>query len=136
MEKGSFPKPTEDDVAWFDSLLPDRPDVWRKPMFGNLAGFANDAMFFCLLGDRIAVRLDEQSREELVAEPGAEAFAPMNGRVMKEYAVLPPAWRDEPETARAWVERAADYAATLPPKPAKAAKAAQATKPAKPAKKG
>lgn len=119
MEKGSFPRPDEADVAWFDSLLPDQPGVRRKPMFGNLAGFAGDAMFLCLFGERVAVRLDEAARAELLAEPGAEPFEPMPGRPMREYVVLPEAWRDDPERARAWVARSVEYAAALPPKPAK-----------------
>jgi TfoX/Sxy family transcriptional regulator of competence genes len=119
VEKGSFPRPAPGDVEWFDALLPDHPDVRRKPMFGNLAGFVGDAMFLCLLGDRVAVRLDEQGRDELLVEDGAEPFVPMPGRPMKEYVVLPPAWRDQPERAAPWVERSVAYAATLPPKPAK-----------------
>jgi len=128
VDKGSFPKPTERDVEWFDALLPDRPDVRRKPMFGNLAGFVGDAMFLCLLGDRVAVRLDEPGRTELLTEDGAVPFVPMPGRPMKEYVVLPPAWRDEPDQAAAWVERSVAYAATLPPKPPKPAKGKAASK--------
>jgi hypothetical protein len=30
-------KPTDDDKAWFDDLLPTDPNVLRKPMFGQLA---------------------------------------------------------------------------------------------------
>ncbi|HYT09321.1 MAG TPA: TfoX/Sxy family protein [Mycobacteriales bacterium] len=116
MEKGSFPRPSAGDVEWFDSLVPDRPEVARKKMFGNLAAFAGDAMFLCLFGDRVAVRLDEPARAELLAQPGAESFEPMPGRPMKEYVVLPSGWRDEPERARQWVERSAEYAAGLPPK--------------------
>ena len=123
MEKGAtFPKPSDADVAWFDALFPERPDVRRKPMFGQLAGFANDSMFLCLFGNRIAVRLDEKSREELLGVPGTEPFAPMGERVMKEYVVLPQAWRDQPELATRWVERSADYAAALPPRAKKPAK--------------
>jgi len=116
MEKGSFPKPTGDDVAWFDALLPDRPGVSRRAMFGNVAGFAGDAMFLCLFGDRVAVRLDGPGRAELLAQPGAEPFEPMPGRAMTEYVVLPQAWRDDPAQAREWVERSAAYAATIPPR--------------------
>jgi TfoX/Sxy family transcriptional regulator of competence genes len=116
MDKGGFPKATGDDISWFDTLLPDRPGVTRKAMFGNVAGFAGDAMFLCLLGDRIAVRLDDAARAELLAHAGAEPFEPMPGRAMKEYVMLPPAWRDDPARAREWVERSAAYAATIPPK--------------------
>jgi TfoX/Sxy family transcriptional regulator of competence genes len=116
VEKGSFPRPGAGDVEWFDSLVPDRPEVTRKRMFGGLAAFAGDAMFLCLFGDRVAVRLDEPERAALLAEPDAEVFEPMPGRPMKEYVVLPSQWRDEPDRAREWVERSADYAGTLPPK--------------------
>jgi TfoX/Sxy family transcriptional regulator of competence genes len=121
MEKGSFPRPTDADRAWFDELLPARPGVTRKAMFGNVAGFAGEAMFLCLFGDRIAVRLEEPARAELLAEPGTEPFEPMPGRGMKEYVVIPAAWRDDPARAREWVERSAAYAATIPPKKKRAA---------------
>ena len=116
MADSGFPRPGESDIAWFDELLPQRPEVERKPMFGNLAGFAGGTMFLCLFGDDVAVRLDEAGRAELLAEEGAAPFEPMPGRPMKEYVVLPAAWRDEPERARRWVERSADYAVTIPPK--------------------
>jgi hypothetical protein len=48
--------------------------------------------------------------------PGAEPFEPMPGRVMSGYAVLPEAMLGEPDAVRAWLERAHDYAATLPAK--------------------
>jgi TfoX/Sxy family transcriptional regulator of competence genes len=116
VEKGSFPKPSEADVAWFDALLSADPGVTRKAMFGNFAGFVGDAMFLCLFGDRVAVRLDESARAELLAETGTEPFEPMPGRGMKEYVVLPAAWRDDLPRAREWVERSAGYAATIPAK--------------------
>lgn len=120
MEMG---KPTEDDKAWFDRLLPEHPDVTRRPMFGNVAGFANGNMFLCLFGQVVAVRLDEAGRAELLAEDGAEVFDPMGGRPMKEYVLLPPKWRDDDERSAAWVQRSLDYTLTLPPKqPKKKAK--------------
>ncbi|MGH8971365.1 MAG: TfoX/Sxy family protein [Actinomycetes bacterium] len=116
MEKRSFARPTEADVAWFDALLPDLPGVSRRKMFGNVAGFSGDAMFLCLFGDRVAVRLDEDDRARLLAEPGTEQFEPMPGRPMREYVVLPGTWRDDPARAHEWVGRSAAYAATVPPK--------------------
>ena len=35
-------KPSEDDKAWFRSLLPEEAEV--KPMFGNLGAFVNGNM--------------------------------------------------------------------------------------------
>lgn len=124
MAPGGFPKAGPDDVAWFDELLPPRPEVERKPMFGNLAGFAGGQMFLALFGEQVAVRLDEAGRDGLLAEEGAEPFEPMQGRPMREYVVLPLSWRDTPERAKPWVERGLAYALSLPPKPKKAKKRA------------
>jgi TfoX/Sxy family transcriptional regulator of competence genes len=109
-------KPTEEDFAWFDRLLPEHPGVTRKPMFGNVAGFANGNMFLCLLGPTVAVRLDEAGRAELLTHDGADLFDPMGGRPMKEYVTLPPAWRDDDDRAATWVQRSLDFTLTLPPK--------------------
>lgn len=122
MDAGGFAKPTEADREWFAQLLPDHPDVSRRPMFGNLAGFVGGNMFLCLFGSDIAVRLEEDERTELLAEAGAAPFEPMPGRPMREYVVLPPDWRDEPARAAEWVDRSLEFARTLPPKQPKKAK--------------
>lgn len=119
MGKGAFAKPTDEDKAWFARLLPEHPAVTSRPMFGNLGGFVNGNMFLCLFGQVAAVRLGEQDRAELLAESGAQPFEPMPGRPMKEYVLLPPAWRSAPdgdERAAAWVQRSLDHTLTLPPK--------------------
>lgn len=43
------------------------------------------------------------------------AFEPMPGRSMKEYVVLPTAWRDDTRSDE-WVHRSLGWAWTLPPK--------------------
>jgi TfoX/Sxy family transcriptional regulator of competence genes len=101
---------------YFDAVLPDDPRILVRPMFGNLAGFVNGNMFTGVFGDTIFVRLDEGGRTELLAIPGAEPFEPMAGRPMREYVVLPEAWRQEPERTRTWLARALEWAGELPPK--------------------
>lgn len=101
-------------------------------MFGNTASFVNGHMFAGTFGSDIVVRLPEDERARLLAEPGAAMFAPMAGRVMREYVVLPRAWRDTPEKARPWTASALTWASQMPPKPAKkkaAPKAARAAAP-------
>ena len=115
-------KATDADKAWFDTLLPEAPDVTRRPMFGNLAGFVNGNMFLCLFGEDVAVRLGEDDQTQLFAAGGAP-FAPMPSRPMKEYVVLPRAYRgDDHEAAHAWVDRALEHTRTMPPKEKKPAK--------------
>ncbi len=101
--------------AAFEELIADDPRVTVRPMFGNVAAFANGNMFAGILGDDLFVRLPEAGRAELIAEGGAE-FQPMPGRTMKEYVSLPPTWREDPKPARVWVERSLAWAGTLPPK--------------------
>jgi len=112
----TLPQPSEDDYAWFDQLLPDAPGVTRQPMLGNVAGFIDGQMFLALLGDRIAVRLGPVAREELLGIDGTARFEPMPGRPLREYVVLPEAWRSRPTEAEAWVRRSMEYASALPPK--------------------
>ena len=112
----SMPKADEATREYFHSLLPDFAPVTVRPMFGNLAGFVNGNMFTGIFGESVFVRLPEEDREELLRVPGAAPFAPMPGRPMREYVTLPEAWREEPEVARAWVERSLAWAAGLPAK--------------------
>jgi TfoX/Sxy family transcriptional regulator of competence genes len=72
-----MPRPTAEDLAAFDALLPEHPEVTLRPMFGNAAGFARGQMFLCLFGSAIAVRLDDPGRTELLSHPGAEPFVPV-----------------------------------------------------------
>jgi len=117
-------KPTDGDKAWFDELLPDDPDVSRKPMFGQLGGFANGHLFLCLLGPDVAVRLGADEQRELY-DAGGSSFEPMAGRPMKDYVTLPRGYREsDPEAAHAWVERSLAHTRALPPKEKKPAKKA------------
>lgn len=103
-------------MSWFEALVPDDPRVTSRPMFGNRAAFVNGNMFVALFGDRVAIRLPEEAREELAQVPGADSFEPMPGRAMKEYVVLPQAWREDLPLARAWVDRSLAWTGELPAK--------------------
>lgn len=109
-------KPAEGDKEYFRSLVEHLPGIDIKPMFGNLAAFVNGNMFCGLFGSDVGVRLDEASRAELLAVPGAGPFGP-SGRPMKEYVSLPSQWRDTTdERVDAWVHRALEHTAAMPPK--------------------
>ena len=118
-----IPKPTDDDRAYFTSIVSVLPEAEIKPMFGNLAGFVNGNMFCGLFGSDVGVRLDDEGREELLAVPGAGPFGPPD-RPMKEYVALPSQWRTDgsDDEVADWLRRALDHTAKLPPKKKKKAR--------------
>ena len=108
-----MPKPSDTDLERFRSLAPDAPDVEVKPMFGQLAAFVNGNMFAGLFGSAIGVKLSEDATAELSALPGSGPFGPEE-RPMGGYLSLPSDMGDD--EASAWVDRAREHVATLPPK--------------------
>lgn len=105
-------------VAAFDDVMPGPPATKRK-MFGFPAGFVNGNMFMGLFEDNMILRLPAESREELIRVHGATAFAPMPGRVMKEYVALPESLIHDREQLSSWVAKALVYGESLEPKSAK-----------------
>jgi len=72
-------------------------------MFANLGAFIHGNMFAGLFGPAVGVRLSPADQGELAAAPGSGPFGPA-------------AWRDTPEVAVGWVERAFTYVSAQPPK--------------------
>src|SRR5258705_5389110 len=103
-------------VAAFDSALPTSPSVPRRPMFGYASAFVNGNMFAGTFQDSIVVRLSETDRAALLKLKGAAPFAPMAGRPMKEYVVVPASMVAKPKELGAWIERGHRYGLTLPAK--------------------
>jgi TfoX/Sxy family transcriptional regulator of competence genes len=87
----------------------------QRKMFGYPAGFIGGNMTTGLHQDSWIVRLPADERSRLLDE-GWSTFEPMAGRPMREYLALPNEVIDDPDQAREWVERAAAYVRTLPPK--------------------
>lgn len=112
-----MPKASEQDKQFFQSVVPDRPGVEIKPMFGNLGAFVNGNIFAGLFGSSVGVKLDEISRAELESVEGTGPFGP-GEQPMGGYTSLPEAWRSTPELAAHWVEVACSQIGLLPPKAA------------------
>ena len=116
MEK--WRKPDEALVKLLDDTVSgiefDTP-VEYKPMFGCPAYFTGGNLFAGVWQETVMLRLDEDGRAEVTAL-GGRPFEPAPGRPMKEYVALPPAIVADADATRAWVRRAAEYAASLPPK--------------------
>ena len=111
----SMPKPTDRDLERFRALGPDDGRAEVRPMVGQLAAFVNGNMFMGIFGEDVLLRLPEADRAE-VTDAGGGPFEPMPGRPMREYVVVPAAWRNEPDRIRGWAARALDHAEELPPK--------------------
>lgn len=118
-----MPKATAEDKERFRSLVPDHPDVTVKPMFGNLGAFVNGNMFAGLFGATIGARLSPEDKQLLESSERTVPFGPED-RPMRDYAGLPEVWNEEGDgddaRAKAWIRKAFEYVAALPPKPPKA----------------
>jgi TfoX/Sxy family transcriptional regulator of competence genes len=102
-------------VARFDHAVAALPEIQQRKMFGCPAAFMNGHMFAGVFQASLFVRLAEKDRMELIQKKGATPFAPMPGRVMREYVVLPPSIVESEARLTAWLWRALRYVASLPP---------------------
>ena len=116
-----MPKPTTDAVTRFKTAVPDDPRVSLRPMFGNLAAFANGYLFTGLFGDDVFVRQDDAGQARIVADGGGP-FAPMPGRPMRDYVMLPSSSTHDATALSTAIAESLAHTMALPPKPPKAAK--------------
>jgi TfoX/Sxy family transcriptional regulator of competence genes len=110
-----IPKMTDADRERFLALVPDRPDVVVRPMFGNLGAYVNGNMFMGSFGLDVGVKLGDDDRLELLAVEGAGPFGPVE-RPMGGYVALPRAWLGSERPSATWVARALEHVSALPPK--------------------
>jgi len=114
-----IPRSSKESEALLRALLPAGKEINVRPMFGNLAAFVGGNMSVGLYGDDLFVRLSESDRAELLANEGAAILEPMKGRQMKEYVVVPKAWKREPAKVKPWVTKSLEWSSRLPAKKAK-----------------
>ena len=122
--------------ALFYARLPRDKRIQTLQMFGAAAAKVNGHLFGGLFAKSFMVKLGDDDHATALALEGAERFDPMgNGRVMSNTVLMPESLMDEADEMTAWLQKALDYAGTLPPKAAKPAKATPASSPsATPAK--
>jgi TfoX/Sxy family transcriptional regulator of competence genes len=121
--RGSEPwrKAPQDLVDRFHEAVAGIEGLEVRKMFGYPAAFVGGNMTAGLHQESFIVRLPEPERAERLAD-GWSIFEPMPGRPMREYVALPPQVVEDVDATRAWVERAAAYVRTLPPKAPKISK--------------
>jgi hypothetical protein len=66
--------------------------------------------------EKTFVLLPEAEGQELLKNKGAGLFEPMKGRLMKGYFVVPPEWKNRPDSIRRWVTASLTWTNKLPPK--------------------
>jgi TfoX/Sxy family transcriptional regulator of competence genes len=92
-------------------------DCQKRPMFGTPAYFVNDNMFAGAWQDVIILRLPAAERDEIKSvSDEIVAFEPMEGRPMKEYVAVPEPFTSDRREFMRWVDKAYEYARSLPPK--------------------
>jgi TfoX/Sxy family transcriptional regulator of competence genes len=106
-------------VERFRELAELAPEATQRPMFGYPSCTLGGHMFMSLFQQNLVLRLSEDDRKTFLDTVGGSIFAPMAGRPMKEYVVVPESVTAD-DAVEDWVARAYAYARTLPPKPAKA----------------
>lgn len=115
MHAGAWRRSPEDLEERFREAVAGIDGLDERQMFGYPAAFIGGNMTTGLHQDAWIVRLPEGLRRERLAA-GWSTFEPMPGRAMREYLALPDEVIANAAEARAWVERAAAYVRTLPPK--------------------
>jgi TfoX/Sxy family transcriptional regulator of competence genes len=96
-------------------LVGELPGVAEKRMFGGLAFLLNGNMACGVHGEALIVRLAPADTGSALAEPGARLFD-LTGRPMKGWLLVDPDGHAEDDDLSRWVDRAIEFAGSLPPK--------------------
>ena len=89
----------------------------ERKMFGGIAFMLDGNMCCGVLGSDLIVRLGPEGAEAALAEPHVRPFD-ATGRPMKGWATVAPAALDDDRQLARWVDEAAGFASSLPPKSA------------------
>ena len=96
-------------------ILSGRGKVSERKMFGGVCFMINGNMCVGTWKGSLIVRLDKQNHDKTLAEPHTKP-ADMNGRTMKGWALVEPAGIESENDLTSWLNRAARFADSLPPK--------------------
>lgn len=116
MPAGHWKKSPPELVERFDAALPPHEGIVRRAMFGYAAAFVNGNLFCSLFQDRVVARLGAPEAAKLVTAKRADPFAPMPGRTMKEYVLVPPGDAQDAARLKPWLAKALAFGLTVKPK--------------------
>jgi hypothetical protein len=92
------------------TLLAGRPGLTERKMFGGLGFMLHGNMCCGVHGDELIIRVAPERTAEALSRPHTREFD-MTGRPMKGWLLV-----SSEANVNEWVDEAADYAASLPPK--------------------
>ena len=107
-----------DDDALIERIRPNfrrRMGASERRMFGGICFMINGNMCVGSWKGSLIVRLDRKKHEQTQSEPHVRPMD-ITGRVMKGWARIEPAGIESDDDLKAWVRRAAKFAASLPAK--------------------
>lgn len=108
----------EADAALINRIRPiirRRKGFSEKKMFGGVCFMINGNMCTGSWKGSLIVRLDRDEHEQTQSHPDAKPMD-ITGKVMRGWALIEPPGISQDKDLKFWVRRAADFAATLPPK--------------------
>jgi TfoX/Sxy family transcriptional regulator of competence genes len=92
--------------------LGDRPELSERKMFGGIGFMLKGNMSCGVRGEELIVRVDPEESDEALEDPQVRLFD-ISGRRMKGWLLVR---IESDEQLRAWVDRAAAFASSLPAK--------------------
>jgi len=95
--------------------LGNTPGVVEKRMFGGVAFMVRGNMCCGVIGDRLMLRVGPKAYEAALARPHAKTMD-FTGRPMKGLVYVEPAGFASPRDLKKWIERAMEFALSLPAK--------------------
>ncbi len=103
-------------VEAFYSTLGENPLLDLRKMFGYPCAFIRGNMCTGLHEENWIIRLSEEDRSEMRKKYSVAPFAPMEGRVMREYVAIPEEVKRNPDLLHEWIEKSIAFTSSLPEK--------------------
>jgi hypothetical protein len=98
--------------------LAERSEVTEQKMFGGIAFMLGGNMCCGIIRSDLMLRLGPELSTKALAEPHTRPME-MNGRPMSWMVLVSPSGYQSDEALQGWLDRAADFTASLPPKQAR-----------------
>lgn len=96
-------------------LLKRRRGVTERKMFGGIAFLYNGHMYCGVNGEDLMLRLGNDESAKALTEPHTRPMD-FTGKPLKSMVYVNPEGYDADDDLQAWVDRALQFAKTLPPK--------------------